>query len=98
MYRLIITSCLVSFFAGLIILASPSLADSYPESPSCSKPYKPFEYSDEYEYENFIDEVKEYKRCIMNFIEEQNEAIRNHQEAAQEAINEWDNFVSLELN
>ena len=95
---MIVASCSASLFAGFIILASPSVADSYSDSPSCSKPYKPFEFSDEYEYENFIDEVKEYKQCIMDFIEEQNEAIRNHQESAQDAIDEWDNFVSFELN
>ena len=42
-------------------------------------------------------DVEIYKMCIEDFVEEQNEAIRMHQEAAQEAIDEWNNFVNYEL-
>ncbi len=82
----------------LVFTYSPLNADSYADSPSCSKPFKPSQFSDEDDYENFLSEVRDYKQCIMDFIEEQNEAIRTHQKAAQNAIDEWDDFVTFELN
>ena len=45
-----------------------------------------------------MDEVKEYQRCIQDFVEEQNQAIRNHQNAIDEAIDEWNHFVDNELS
>ncbi len=37
--------------------------------------------------------VESYKSCIKQFVDEQREAARIHQEAANEAIEEWNNFV-----
>jgi len=45
-----------------------------------------------------MDEVEDYKDCIDEFIEEQNEAIRKHQEAIEDAIDEWNHFVNYELD
>ena len=79
-------------------VASSSSADMFVPSHSCSKPYKPYEFNNEWELENFKNEVEAYKQCISNFVDEQNDAVRNHQSAAEEAINEWNNFVNYELN
>jgi hypothetical protein len=43
-------------------------------------------------------DVDRYKRCINDFVEEQREAIQRHEDAAQEAIDEWNRFVRYELN
>jgi len=66
-------------------------------SHSCSKPYKPYQFDSDWEVRRFRDEVDDYKRCIGEFVEEQEEAVRAHQDAAQEAIDEWNNFVNYEL-
>jgi hypothetical protein len=66
-------------------------------SPSCTKPYKPYKFNDQYEITNFKNQVEEYRQCINDFVEEQNNAIVNHRHAAEEATSEWDNYVNYEL-
>lgn len=46
----------------------------------------------------FKDDVRRYKKCIDAFVEEQNEQAKHHQDAADEAIEEWNRFVRYELN
>ena len=88
-------------FAAVIVLifipSSIALTDMFTPSPSCHKPFKPFEFNSQWEYQNFMSEVENYKRCISDFVDEQNEASRRHQEAAEDAIAEWNRFVRLEL-
>ena len=84
-----------AFWMGL---AAPVCADMFTPSHSCSKPYKPYEFNDQYELDRFRGEVESYKQCIENFVEEQNDAARKHQDAAEEAIDEWNNYVNYELN
>lgn len=73
------------------------LADSFQPSYYCNKPYKPFQFRDQYEFNEYLRDVEGYKDCIHDFIEEQNEAIRNHSNAAEDAIRDWNNFVNFEL-
>lgn len=88
------------FTIFMLCMATPSLAiaDVYQPSHDCSKPDRPFEFEDDWELENFSSEVEDYKQCISDFVDEQNEAIKRHQNAAQEAIDEWNSFVNYELN
>ena len=88
-------TCLLILIIGIFTTAN---ADIITPCHSCSKPYKPYEFSSQYEIDNFRNEVEAYKRCLNDFIDEQNEAIRMHQNAAQEAIDDWNNFVNYELN
>lgn len=81
--------------AGLIL---PALSDTFRPSHSCSKPYKPIQFNTEYEVEQFNMAVERYKRCINDFVEEQMDEAEKHQEAANEAIQEWNNFVNWELS
>lgn len=74
-----------------------ALADVFPPSHGCSKPYKPFRITSERELESFKDDVDRYERCIKDFVGEQKDAARAHQEAASEAIDEWNSFVRFEL-
>jgi len=67
-------------------------------SHSCSKPYKPYEFTDQYQLDSFNDDVQRYKRCIMDFVEEQRTAVQNHQNAQSEAIDDWNRYVNYELN
>ena len=73
-------------------------ADMFTPSHSCSKPYKPYEFTDQYQLDSFNDEVQRYKRCIMDFVEEQKSAVSNHQNAQSEAIDDWNRYVNYELN
>ena len=73
-------------------------ADMFADSPSCYKPSKPYQFTNQDEVDDFNEEVEEYKRCIMEFVEEQREEAKNHIEAADDAIEEWNRFVRLELN
>jgi hypothetical protein len=84
----------------LAVLLFPMVAwsDSYSPSHSCRKPYKPFEFSDRYEYDNFMSDVASYKRCIATFVDEQKSEAQHHSDAADEAIDEWNSFVRRELN
>ena len=92
-------------FATLLVLASEFvLADSWQPSHSCyepTKPTKPFSLDNEWEIERYnraIDqynnEVEEFRDCIQSFVDEQNEAIRRHRSAADDAILDWNNFVN----
>jgi hypothetical protein len=72
-------------------------ADIFAPSHSCSKPYKPYRFDSRWELDNFNDDVRRFKSCIEEFVEEQEDAIRNHREAAKDAVEEWNTFVSLEL-
>lgn len=80
------------------VLPFPLLADIFAPSHSCSKPFKPFEFSSEFELDMFNSDVEDYKYCISEFVDEQQEQAQDHLDAAAEAIDEWNNFVSYELN
>jgi hypothetical protein len=82
---------------SLVPLASSTQADMFTPSHSCSKPYKPYKFNSEWEIRQFQDDVEDYKQCISDFVEEQDDAVRKHQNAVQEAIDEWNSFVNYEL-
>ena len=80
-----------------ILDSTPVYANTFTPSHSCSKPFKPYSFDDQREYDQFLAEVERYKACIDDFVEEQQDAIRKHQNAAEEAIDDWNNFVRWEL-
>lgn len=85
--------------AALLSALAPAVnADMFQPSHSCTKPYKPYQFTSQWEVDSFNSSVRLYKQCINDFIEEQNDAIRTHQNATTEAVDEWNSFVSVELN
>lgn len=80
-----------------LIISIPLMADMFIPSPSCSKPYKPYEFNSQYEIDKFNDDVQRYKNCISDFVDEQNQAATKHQQAANDAIDEWNRFANYEL-
>lgn len=88
----------ITFAAALAVAHVCTFADSYEPSHSCSKPYKPYTFSDQWQVDSFKDDVERYKRCIKNFVEEQKNAVEVHQRAANTAIEEWNRYVRRELN
>ena len=96
MRKQIFLACLVLFISS--ICPPFSISDSYAPSHYCRKPYKPYEFNSQFEIDAYMGEVERYKRCIMHFIEEQEDAMEVHREAAEEALEEWNRFVRFELN
>lgn len=87
-----------ALFALLFIALSTSAqADMISPSHYCSKPIKLYEFTDEWQITQFKNEVERYKDCISDFVDEQNEAARKHQDAAEEAVEEWNSYVRYEL-
>ena len=73
-----------SFFGIEALMPSEATADSWGVSHSCSEPY---DRSDEYDVESFRD-------CIEDFVDEQKDAIKRHADAADEAIDDWNDFAN----
>lgn len=92
-----LAALLLATALGLTV-TSPARADMFSASSGCSKPYKPYRFEDKWALEQFQNDVQRYKRCIEDFVDDQREEARNHQEAADEAIEEWNSFVRYELN
>ena len=69
------------------------MADSYAPSHSCFKPKIPVESISRSEADTLNSDIDRYKQCILDFVDEQNAAMTNHQESAQSAISEWNRFV-----
>lgn len=82
----------------LFLMVLPSKADIFQASHTCTKPYKPFQFETELDFENFMYEVKNYKACIQDFVDEQEGQIKKHQNAIDEATEDWNSFVRYELN
>ena len=78
----------------LVIFLSPAaFADLIEPSHDCSEPDIPYEFQDQSERAQFLADVEEYKTCIADFVEEQQDAIRKHNSAADDAIEEWNAFA-----
>lgn len=75
-----------------------ALADNWQPDHDCTKPYKPYTFTSQWEIDNFRLEVERYKDCISEFAEEQQQAAHHHTRAAEDAIDEWNDFVRFELN
>jgi hypothetical protein len=78
----------------LVTVTSLSVYAEYVSSHSCSEPYKPYQFTTQYEVDTYNDETEEFRTCIEDYIEEQNDAVRDHQRAAEDAIDDWNNFAN----
>jgi hypothetical protein len=82
-------------FLFLALLNSPIAADTGSPSHSCQKPkpYDPMEYRSKADVDMYNDSVDLYKRCIEEFVEEQEKAVKRHHDAAVAATEEYNSFV-----
>jgi predicted HicB family RNase H-like nuclease len=85
---------LKTLVALLATTTSLSVYAEYVSSHSCSEPYKPYQFTTQYEVDTYNDETEEFRTCIEDYIEEQNDAVRDHQRAAEDAIDDWNNFAN----
>jgi hypothetical protein len=87
----------LAVIAALILFPVCAAADSYPPSHNCRKPYKLYKFETQFELDTFNSDVARYKRCISDFVEEQDEEIEIHRRSAADAIDEWNRYVKIEL-
>ena len=82
-------------FLFLALLHGPIAADTCSPSHSCQKPkpYDPMEYRSKSDLETYNESVDRYKRCIEEFVEDQEKAVKRHHEAAVAATEEYNGFV-----
>jgi hypothetical protein len=73
-------------------------ADTFKPNAYCTKPTKPYQFTNDWQITQYRNDVERYQRCISDFVESQNKAIKNHQKAAEDAIEEWNRYVKYELN
>ena len=76
-----------------LVFTSFAQADGYVPSPYCTAPKKPLIFSPKYYQDRYTIDVQKYKNCLMDFVREQEEAVRIHKLAAENATKEWNHFV-----
>ncbi|MEX5606840.1 hypothetical protein [Pseudomonas protegens] len=76
-----------------MLLSPLAFADLTEPLHDCNQPDVPYEFQDQFERDQFQADVEEYKTCITDFVEEQQDAIRKHKSAADDAIEEWNSFA-----
>ena len=84
-------------FVVIPLLTFAVQADSVEPGHSCTKPNKPDEFNSQRELDSFNNDVQRYQSCLYDFVDQQQEAIQRHQRATKDAIDEWNNFVRMEL-
>ena len=95
MTKIIVLMLIVAIF--LALFSSFASADKITPTNSCTKPHRPSTFKSESEVSDYKAQVESYKKCINDFIEEQNHAIEKHKAAANQAITEWNFFMNTEL-
>ena len=92
------------FTLVLLMATLPARAEMYtpPPSNNCLNPVQPFGLVSQRQKNQYRKDVEAYMNCLKQFVEEQKEAIRTHQEeiqrhkeALEAAIREWNNFVKV---
>ncbi len=85
---LIIALLVMSSSAFAMVFGGSNLGImGYPKH-SCSKPYKPFEFTSQFEVDNYNRQLAMYIGCIKEYVENANNDIERIQEAAKSAIDE----------
>lgn len=72
-------------------------ADDLEFDHNCSKPYDthlPY-LSSQDEIDKFIQEIKEYQNCVIDFFETQRQLIEEQSNIDNEMVNEWDKTFDL---
>ncbi len=70
-----------------------SYADNFGPLSHCYKPTKPLWMATTYYKERYNSDVVEYQRCMKKFILAQEAAVNVHTQAAQKALETWNEFA-----
>ena len=85
--------CLYAVPAAAIVFGGTNLGlFGYPE-PNCSQPFKLFEFTDEWERDQFISEVESYMSCVREYVDNANNDVKRVIEARDNAIDEANRYV-----
>ena len=90
---------LLIIFSGTILLAffaTPLFADKITPTHHCIQPNRPSKFKNDEEVNKYKAQIEVYRKCINDFVEEQNQAIEKHKAAANQAVTEWNFFVNSE--
>jgi hypothetical protein len=87
----------IAAIAFVFAASLANAADSSAPSHSCRKPGKAAEIKTQQEADKFNEAVSKYKSCIEEFVRQQEDAAMIHRRAANEAINEWNDFVTNDM-
>jgi hypothetical protein len=87
----------IAAIAFLFAAALANAADSSVASHSCRKPGKATDIKTQQQADKFNEAVSQYKSCIEDFVRQQEEAAMIHRRAANEAISEWNDFVTNDM-
>ena len=74
--------------AVLVLLPLTVYADMITPSHNCSEPTHPSQLATEAERFTFDRQVRSYKQCLLDFVNEQNKEARMHSDAARKAAND----------
>ena len=74
------------------LLSQPAQAHFFAEAHDCKAPEKPLEFITDLDRDEFQQQVDAYRGCLQSFVDKQNKAMQNHQQAAQRAADTWASF------
>jgi len=80
-------------FVTMLLMSSVVIADTFSPTNWCTAPWKPFSFTSQIQLDRYNAEARRFQSCIDDFIEEQEDAIRVHRSALNDAINEWNRFA-----
>jgi hypothetical protein len=86
-------SCVGILLATLLLSGSAVYGDTSPPPFKCVKPMKQHDFATEVQVERYRSVVELYRSCLDAFVKEQQKAIEIHRQAAQSAIDDWNEFV-----
>lgn len=94
------TVCALALLGAALWAAAPSPALAHGASPAhgCVAPSRPANDQDDALWQRYLDQVDGFRACISAFAEANRAAARLHNEAANEATEDWNRFVRDNLN
>lgn len=90
----ILKTLLIALLAGL---AAPSYAHA-PEPARCSAPARPHDDQNDVLWQQFLDDIEQFRACVQNRMQAEEQAASAHQAAARAAVEDWNTFVRTSLN
>lgn len=75
--------------ALLMLLPGPASAHFFAETANCRAPKKPLTFAVELDRQQFEQQVDDYRNCLENFVNRQNQAMEKHRHSAEQAAKQW---------
>lgn len=94
MGKLIVIAALSSVMAQ----TPPAQAHLPAPAHGCRAPERPANDQDEARWQRFLSDVDAFRACISTFADDNRAAAQAHEQAANEAVAQWNAFVRRELN